>query len=345
VVEGSVRKAGGTVRITVQLIDAGDASHLWAERYDRELKDIFAIQDEVVAKIVQALAEQLGEPALLLASGSDPGSAAGEGGHVTDSVEAYEAFLQGWALYNQSSPESFAAAVPHFERALEIDPGYTRAHAALASVYWEAWKRFWQRALGLSQNFAAWERADHHLQLAMEFPTPLAYRVSSEMLLINRRFDQAIAEARAAIDIDANDASGYVVMANASTFAGDPDTALDLVGAAMQIDPRYPPDYLFSLALAEFGLERFEDAALHLEEAIRRNSRDPFGFALLVATYGQLGESDKAAKARAKLDQLQHAAGMPRFTIGWPTGRWPYRMSSDAERLRQGLLAGGLPEG
>jgi TolB-like protein/Flp pilus assembly protein TadD len=346
VVEGSVRKAGDTVRITVQLIDAADARHLWAERYDRKLEDIFAIQDEVVAKIVNALAAQFDIARVLpLASPGVPVGTAQAGGHGTSSVEAYEAFLQGWALYNRPSPESFAAAVPHFERALEIDPAYARAHAALASIYWEAWKRFWQRSLGLPENFAAWERADHHLQLAMRSPTPLAYRVSSEMLLTNRRFDQAISEARSAIAMDSNDALGYVVMANANTFAGDPDTALDLVAAAMQIDPRYPPAYLFSLALAEFGLERYEDAAQHLLEATSRNDRDPFWFALLVATYGQMGATEKAAAALARLDELQAAAGMPRFTIGWPTGRWPYRSAQDSERLREGLLAGGLPEG
>lgn len=134
-------------------------------------------------------------------------------------------------------------------------------------------------------------------------------------------------------------------MANANTFAGDPEIALDLVAAAMQIDPRYPPAYLFSLALAEFGLERFEDAAGHLEEATRRNDRDPFWFALLVAAYGQMGATDKATQALARLDELQRVAGMPRFTIGWPTGRWPYRNAGDTDRLRKGFLAGGLPEG
>lgn len=346
VVEGSVRKAGDTVRITVQLIDSTDARHLWAERYDRKLEDIFSIQDEVVAEIVHALAEQLGASvALTPVTVGQVGRVTARSGYGTESVAAYEAFLQGWALYNQASPESFSAAVPHFERALEIDPAYSRAHAALASIYWEAWKRFWQRSLGLPENFAAWERADHHLQLAMASPTPLAYRVSSEMLLINRRYEQAISEAREAITLDSNDALGYIVMANATTFAGDPASALDLVAAAMQIDPRYPPAYLFSLALAEFGLELYQDAAGHLEEAIHLNDRNPFWFALLVATYGQLGAVERAAEARAKLDELQRTAGMPRFTIGWPTGRWPYRDVGDAERLREGLLAGGLPEG
>jgi len=341
VLEGSVRKAGNQVRINAQLIDTGSGGHLWAQRFDGNLDNVFALQDKITGEIVTAITRRLGTTPTPTASRT-----AAQGQYrETGNVAAYEEFLQGWAFYNRPSPENYATAVSHFERSLELDPAYARSHAALASVYWEVWKRFWQRPLGLPENYAAWEKADQSLQEALRVPSPLAYRVSSEMLLINRRFDKAAAEARAAIELDPNDALGYVVLANARTFAGDAGAAVGLIQKAMQLDPRYPPSYLFSMALAEFSLERYAEAANHLTTAIERNDRDPFWLTLLIAVYGQLNETEKAKQVLTRLNALQHAAGMPRFTIGWPTGRWPFQNNDDMMRFRNGLRAGGMPEG
>ena len=348
IVKGNIRKAGNQVRINTQLIDTSTGGHIWGRRYDGELNNVFALQDKITGEIVDALAAHLKMPELT----AEPSNVTAENlpsprGRVpeTQSIMAYEEFLQGWALYNLRTPQNFVEAVSHFERALERDPAYANAYAALASVYWEVWKRYWQRELGLPQNFIAWEKADHFLQQALLAPSPLAYRVSSEMLLINRHFDKAIAEAQAAIDLNPNDALGYVALANAKTFSGQADEAIALVGKAMQLDPHYPPSYLFSMALAEFSLERYREAADHLSKAIERNEGDPFWFALLIATYGQMGETEKAKLALVKLDALQNTTSMPRFTVGWPTGRWPFKNTRDFNRLKSGFLAGGMPEG
>lgn len=348
VVEGSVRKAGNTVRITVQLINAIDGSHIWAERYDRQLQEIFTLQDEITSKIISAIAQQLGTtklPTQLQQAQDAALQYAADRRPAANNVAAYEEFLQGWALYNRPSPENFVEAVTHFQHALELDPDYIRANEALASVYWEVWKRFWQRSLGLSQNYLAWEKADQYLQKTVQTPSPLSYRVSSEMLLFNRRYGQAITEAEAAIRLDPNSALSYVVLANAKTFAGEAADAIPLIEKAMQLDPHYPPAYLFNLALAQFCLEQYRDAANHLTKAIERNAGDPFWFALLLAIYGKMGELDNAQQALTRLDALQSAANMPRFSIGWPTGRWPFKENSDTVRLKEGFLAGGLPEG
>ena len=341
ILEGSVRKVGNQVRINVQLIDVDTGGHMWAQRYDGTLENVFTIQDKFTGEILHAIGEQLGIASAMIATSKKFDSSSAK----TNNVMAYEEFLQGWALYNQPSPENFVAATAHFKQALKFDPDYSRAHAALASVYWEVWKRFWQRYLGLSENYIAWETADLYLQEALKNPSPLALRISSEMLLINRRFDRAITEAKAAIELAPNDALGYVVLANAKTFSGRPLEAAAHIEKAIQLDPQFPPSYLFSMALADFSLERYLQAAEHLETASARNTGDPFTYALLVAAYGQLNNPDKSAQALIKLDELQNSAGMPRFTVGWPTGRWPYKKAQDSARLKKGLLAGGLPEG
>ena len=139
VLEGSVRRAGEKVRINAQLIDASTGGHLWAERYDVILTDIFELQDMITQKILSALAVKLTPTEQNQISRKDTGS-----------VEAYDAFLQGWAHYIRHTPEDFAKAVHYFKTAIEYDPNYARAYAALASIYWESFYRFWHSSLDVS---------------------------------------------------------------------------------------------------------------------------------------------------------------------------------------------------
>ena len=139
VLEGSVRRAGDQVRINAQLIDATTGGHLWAERYDGSLSDVFGLQDRITRKIVTVLAVQL-------TSGEQAVAARKE----TENTEAYDTFLKGWAQYLRQRPKSFRQAIALFEKAAELDPEYSRVYAALAATYWQAWKRYWYNALGSS---------------------------------------------------------------------------------------------------------------------------------------------------------------------------------------------------
>jgi len=129
VLEGSVRRAGSQVRINAQLIDATTGGHLWADRYDGTLEDIFGLQDRVTQQIVAALAVELTDE-----------EEAQQGRHDTENASAHDAYLQGWAHYKLLTPESLAKAVPFFEEAIRLDPSYAKAHAALASVYWDVYQ-------------------------------------------------------------------------------------------------------------------------------------------------------------------------------------------------------------
>jgi adenylate cyclase len=160
VLEGSVRKAGGQVRINAQLIDATTAGHLWAKRYDGKMDDVFALQDKITQKIVTALAVKL--------TGGEKERVAKK---HTDNIAAYDAFLKGWGHYLRRTPEDFGKAVPYFEKAIELDPNYARAYAAMALIYSTAPKhgKKWVDALYIYASLAE-QRAKKYLEMAMRRP-------------------------------------------------------------------------------------------------------------------------------------------------------------------------------
>ena len=193
VLEGSVRRADGQLRINVQLIDATTGGHLWANRYDGALANVFALQDQITDKITKALQVALTPNEKKLAQVAE-----------TDSVEAYDAFLKGWERYLRTSPEDFAAAIKHLTQATQLDPDYARAHAALGLTYWQASERDWQGALpypGQAEqvNRLTWRYARvlsiEHLEKALRRPTAIAHRLASATYLLQRRFAEALAAA------------------------------------------------------------------------------------------------------------------------------------------------------
>jgi len=232
VLEGSVRKAGEQVRINAQLIDATTGQHLWAERYDGPIGDVFTVQDRIAGKIVTALAVKL---------------TASERKRVTRkhtvNIAAHDAFLQGRQYYVRRTPDDWAKAVSYFKRAVELDPNYGRAYAALALLYCECSHNLWHDSLGIS-----WERslqlAKRYLQTAMNNPTALAHQVASKMLIHKHKYEEAVAEAQCAIDLEPNDANSYLTMAYALMYIGRPKEAFTFVERAMRIDPLFPAPYM-----------------------------------------------------------------------------------------------------
>jgi tetratricopeptide (TPR) repeat protein len=298
------------------------------------MDDVFALQDRITRKIVGALAVKL---------------TAGEEKQVvrkeTDSTEAYDAFLKGWAHYRRGTPDDFVQAISYFEEAVKQDPNYSRAYAALARVYWGSARTGWFLRLGIVYSEAR-EKARQYLQEAMKDPTPLAHSVASDMHGEEARYQEAITEATRAIVLDANDPVGYVAMGKALMYAGSPAEGADSIKKAMRLDPHYPPGYLYWLGNSQFFMERFDEAAVSLEQLTKLNPDHEFGFLFLAATYGHLGREQEAESAIETFNELRAKAGWSKpLTLQFINLGWGFKERTDLERLREGLRKAGVPPG
>jgi adenylate cyclase len=333
VLEGSVRKAGEQVRINTQLIDATTGNHLWAKRYDGKLDNIFALQDKITQKIVAALAVKLSVGEQEKVSRKE-----------TDNIEAYDAFLKGWEHYRRWTPEDFRKAIPYFERAIELDSQYGRAYAAIASVYTEGYQRAWDwsHVLGVSAE-AMPGLAGEYLKEALNYPTPLAHQVASKWYIILLFPEEAIAEAERAIALDSNDAVGYTAMAGALIYSGKPEEAVDFVNKAMRLDPHNITNYLYTLGLAHFGMEKFQEAVSFFERAFKLNPE--IGLvqrAYIAAAYVHLGQEEKAM---AELDKPEIKEVRALYDLYVKYEGAYYKNPKDKARLIDSLRKVGLDRG
>jgi len=229
--EGSVRKAGNRVRITAQLIDTNTGGHLWAERYDRELKDIFTLQDEITQQIVSALGVKFVEIEQKRALRKD-----------TADLNAFDCNLQGWWYFHRFTREDNEQARRMFEKAIELAPKFADAYAGLGFTYYEQWSRLW------SQEPQTLERAFELAKKAISLNDSLstAYTLLSHVYLWRKQHAQAIAEQERAIALNPNNADNYADLADVLVWAGRPEEALGLVEKAMRLNPHYPARYSFT---------------------------------------------------------------------------------------------------
>ena len=355
VLEGSVRRDGDQIRINAQLIDATTGGHIWADRYDGSPDDVFGLQDTVTRDIVAALSVKL-------TSSERKRRARRE----TVSAEAHDAFLKGRMRFRRNTPEDFAKAVPYFEKAIAFDPQYGRAHAALAAVYQGSLSRDftsgigeWTRSLGLAPDIIL-ARAKKYLRTAGEAPGPLAHQVASQLRTYQGRHDEALVEAGNGVALDENDPLGHEAMAAALIFAGKPEEGAVAIATAMRLDPQYPHEYLFWLGLAQFGMERFDEAAGTLSHAVELNPDDDRALIVLASALGHAGRLGAANATIDTLNKLRSAkeqrrsktpernveVGIDTFVAGPYTLQdvdlWPFKERGDRERLREGLRKAGL---
>jgi adenylate cyclase len=324
VLEGSVRKAGNRVRITAQLIEAGNGGHLWAERFDRDLTDIFSTQDEVVEKIVGALAVTFtrGEQQRLHRRG-------------TASVEAYEAWLRARALLTRGTRESVAQAKAMYRQAIKIDGNFPAPHAGLAlagiSDYSSGWAADPAQELDEAETWA--RRA-----LELNDQDPVGHMALGNVLLWRRNHEGALAEFRRMIELDPNFAQGHTATGMGLMYAGRSADALQLIATAMRLDPHYPPIVLHFLAQANFSLGQYEIAAQLLRDRIARNPATESSRMLLASCYGHLGRLDDARSTWAEILDIN-----PDFSVTQRERVMPYKDAGDFRRIVEGLAKASLP--
>jgi TolB-like protein/rhodanese-related sulfurtransferase/Flp pilus assembly protein TadD len=333
ILEGSVRRAGNQVRINAQLIDATSGGHLWADRYDGSLDDIFELQDNITQSIVTALS-------LTLTAREQEQRARKE----TGSPKAYDAFLRGWVHYRLSTPGDFTQAIPYFENAIELAPDFARAHAALAATYWGIWEYTWAERTGVTYDDAL-KKTNRHLEEAMKNPTPLALRIAAKQHEFWQRWDEAMTTAERAIALDPNDPIGYEAMGELLVNLGRPAEGLEFIKKAIRLDPQ--SDYLSQLGYAQFHLERYDEAAATLLRATRRNPDFEWNFLLLAAAYGHLGREQEAEPAIARFNTMYHDPTDKQrpFTLADVGDYWAIKDEAELERIREGLRKVGVPAG
>jgi adenylate cyclase len=320
-IEGSVRRAGDRVRITAQLIEAESGGHLWAERYDRRLDDVFAVQDEVAKTIVSTLVGRI-EEAKLAQSLCKP----------TVSLAAYDYLLRGLVHLRGYADDDNLQACEMFERAIALDPRYAVAHAylALARVAMHGYAAAPAEVLA-----AAFATAVHALELDPQ--ESRCHRMLALIYLYSREYDLAEHHFRRAIDLNPNDADGIRQMGYLLAQRGKPEEALGWIEASERLNPFPPTWYLFSLATPLYSLRRYAEAAQALKRLVNPG---PWTRARLAACHAQLGQTKEAQAQVSAILRLR-----PDFSTADYLRRVALlERAEDVDHLREGLTKAGLPE-
>jgi adenylate cyclase len=322
VLEGSIQRAGDRVRITAQLVDAGTGYHVWAERYDREVRDIFAVQDDVTQRIVGALAVKLTE---------------GERGRMgrvpTGNPEAYDVVLQGWGVFKRTTRETNAEARRLFVKALDLDPQYARAYVGLGWAHLQSWQLLW------STDPESLERARELAQRAIALDDTLAdaHRLLAQISLWKKEHDSAIAQAERALALAPNHADGYETLAEMLGWAGRAEESLRFIGRAMRLNPRYPFYYLWTLGHASFLAGRTQDAMDAFRKIVEENPNFLPAHAYLAVLYTEMGRQEEARAAWEVTSRLS-----PGASLAIIRERLPYRRPADLDRFLTALHQAGL---
>jgi len=319
--EGSVRKAGNRVRITAQLIDASNGYHMWAEKYDGQLEDIFGLQDRITRQIVTSLAPKLTEPEQLRL-----------GRHETNSVEAYDAFRRGYTVYHEYTAESSLRARQLFERAVELDPNYARAYAWMAWLHFMRWEFQWTEEPGeLERSLAAAEKA-----VALDDALADAHTILGWDLVWMRQYERGVAEGKRAVSLDPNSAMSHTFLAESLNFAGRPDEAIEYAEKAMRLDPNYPPYMALHLGESYCHLRQYEQCVSYLQDSITRAPNFLPARRWMAVAYVELG---REKEARAEVGQIMRIS--PGATLENWRERFPYQKAT-LDRFIGGLRKAGM---
>lgn len=324
VLEGSVRRAGDRVRVTAQLIDAIKGHHLWAERYERELKDTFALQDEITRKILSALEVRLTR-----------GEQATTPRKVTDNLEAYLKVLQArWYIYHRRNKEGLLLSRQLAEEAMALDPEYARPYIILAGCHIsEIWfglskspKKSLEQALELVQK-----------AISLDESNPSCYRKLSGIYMYKRQHERAIAEAERAIALDPNGADAHSQLGISLVYAGRQQEAITPLEKAIRINPIPPSLYFGRLGVAYRDTGRYEEAIAQFKKAISLAPDTHIPHLFLASTYSLAGRDEEARAEASEVLRIR-----PKFSLERFEKRLFYKNKADTEIYIGALRKAGL---
>ena len=323
VIEGSIQMSGDRVRITAQLIDTQTGNHLWAERYDRKLKDIFALQDEITKKIITALEVKLTE-----------GEQASHHAKGTDNLEAYLKFLQGNYYWQRLTPEDNVRAKQLAEEIIALDPEYPKGYELLGKV------NIFDAQLGMSKTPK--KSIEQVLKFAkkvisLDDSDPDGYGLLGAAYLHMKEHDKSIAAREQALAHNPNHAEGLNVLGRSLIFAGRPQEAIPLIEKAIRFNPIPPNVYLNNLAHAYHDAGLYEEAIAGCKNAIHVYSNNLVAHLYLTSAYILLGREEEACVTAERVIEIE-----PKFSLDHLSKRLPYKNQADTDRFIGALRKAGL---
>ena len=323
ILEGSVRKGGDRVRITAQLIDAATGNHIWADRYDGELTDVFALQDEITRKVVAAI-----EPKLLEAEGIRSQKRSPE------DLDAWDMVIQANSLFWRLTPADGDAAIAIMRRAVERYPDYGPAHSMLAFMLLLSQLTGWKREEALGKQAASFaERAAE-----LDDSDPWAHHALGYVAISRRHTDGAVEEFQRALDLNPNFAAAHGYLAFALAVDGRSEQAIAHSEQAIHMSPHDPQNAIFNMciAVAHYLAGRYPEAVAFGRKAIQQRTQFTSGHRIYVASLAQAGQIEEARDALARLKGL-----FPEMTIAWIKQYVPYT-AGPMEKFLDGMRKAGL---
>jgi len=322
VLEGGVQKSADRIRITVQLIDALTGHHLWAERYDRDLKDIFALQDEITMKIITALQVKLtpGETVHLMAKGGK-------------NIDAYIKFLQAAELTGRGTKEGIAQARKLLEEAIALDPTYPRLYVTLALTHhldmWYGTTKSPEQSLARAFEFT--QKA-----ISLDDSNAAAYSALGKTYAMNKQYDKAIATCEQAVSLDPNSATNFMWLGLVLTWAGRAEEGSRYLQHAIRLNPFAPAIFFNNLAVAYRDAGQYEKAIEEAKKALQREPNTQFPYIHMAISYIRLGREEEARAAAAEILRIN-----PKFSLERYAKMLPFTQPV-ADRIVEDLRKAGL---
>jgi adenylate cyclase len=323
VLEGSVRKSGDEIRITAQLVDALTGHNLWAKSYDRNLSDIFAVQDEITKEIITAMQVKL--------TAGEEVKAAAKG---TNNLEAYLKYLQANELINQINPESNALGKQFAEEAIALDPEYASAYKALARAHMQSAllgsskspKQSLMKALELMQK-----------AIVLDDTYAEAHSLLGFLFSMTGKHDKAVAEGEHAVTLNPNSAFTHAVLGLILRFEGRHEESIPEYKQAIRLNPIPPSFYTYGLGLAYCFTEQYEEAITWGEKSVRQWPNSLYAHLILTVIYNSLGRDEEARTEAAEVLRIN-----PKFSVEKWAKRLTYKNQADNDFLISALRKAGL---